>query len=168
MRIGTQLITGEYCVPLARLLILLILAGFLDIAEAKDIAVISYKGNAVSSLSLVELLKLCNGQTARWPDGKPVSCVIRQPGSPEMKVVLEKVYNSPTDELATTIATANRGRGNHPAIIVMDSNDALVKKVESTPGSIGMVDVYSITGGVTVIRVGGKLPLEPGYPIHGN
>jgi len=28
--------------------------------------------------------------------------------------------------------------------------------------------VYSISGGVTVVKVGGKLPLEPGYPLHGN
>jgi hypothetical protein len=31
-----------------------------------------------------------------------------------------------------------------------------------------VVDVYSISGGVTVVRVGNKLPLEPGYVLHGN
>jgi len=33
---------------------------------------------------------------------------------------------------------------------------------------VGLVDVYAITGGVTVVKVGGKLPLEPGYALHGN
>jgi hypothetical protein len=33
---------------------------------------------------------------------------------------------------------------------------------------VGLVDVYSINGGVTVLKVGGKLPLEPGYALHGN
>ena len=65
------------------------------------------------------------------------------------------------------IAAANHGK-THPAIVVVDSDEALVKKVESTPGAVGLVDVYSITGGVTVVRVGGKLPLEPGYVLHGN
>jgi hypothetical protein len=31
-----------------------------------------------------------------------------------------------------------------------------------------LVDVYSITGGVNVLKIGGKLPLEPGYSLHGN
>lgn len=153
---------------LRRLVIIVIVAGLAEFAGAKDIAVISHKGNPISTLSVADLVKLCKGQTPRWSDSKPVTCVIRQPGSPEMKVVLEKVYNSASDDLAATIATANHGRANHPAIIVADSDEALVKKVESTPGSVGMVDVYSISGGVNVIRIGGKLPLEPGYPIHGN
>ena len=65
-------------------------------------------------------------------------------------------------------ASANHNRQNHPAIVVAESDEAVVKKVESTPGSVGLVDVYAITGGVTVVRVGSKLPLEPGYVLHGN
>jgi len=30
------------------------------------------------------------------------------------------------------------------------------------------VDVYAINSSVEVIKIGGKLPLEPGYPLHGN
>ena len=66
------------------------------------------------------------------------------------------------------ITAAIHGRTNHPAIIVVASDEALVEKVESTPGTVGLVDVYSITGGVNVLRASGKLPLEPGYPLHGN
>jgi hypothetical protein len=51
---------------------------------------------------------------------------------------------------------------------VVTSDDAVVKRVEATPGGVGLVDVYSITGGIDVLRVGGKLPLEPGYVLHGN
>jgi len=51
---------------------------------------------------------------------------------------------------------------------LLASDEALVEKVESTPGTVGLVDVYSITGGVNVLRASGKLPLEPGYPLHGN
>lgn len=150
------------------LIIIVIIAALARVAVAKDIAVISNKANAISALSVADLVKLCKGQTARWPDGKPVTCVIRQPGSPEMKVVREKIYGLETEQLASTISEANHGRVNHPAIIIADTDDAVVKKVESTPGAIGLVDVYSITSGVSVIRIGGKLPLEPGYPGHGN
>jgi hypothetical protein len=40
--------------------------------------------------------------------------------------------------------------------------------VESMPGAVGLVDVYSITGSVSVVKIGGKLPLESGYQLHGN
>jgi hypothetical protein len=72
------------------------------------------------------------------------------------------------EEVVALISAANHARVNHPAIVVMDSDEAVVKKVESSPGAVGLVDVYAITGGVTVVKVGGKLPLEPGYALHGN
>jgi ABC-type phosphate transport system substrate-binding protein len=144
------------------------IAGSCLLAEAKDLALVSNKANRVTALTVAELAKVCKGQTARWPNGRPVTCIIRNPGSPDMKLALEKVYGMSKDELVDTITAANHGRTNHPAVIVVNSDDELVKKVESTPGAVGLVDVYAITGGVTVLKVGGKLPLEPGYPLHGN
>ena len=35
-------------------------------------------------------------------------------------------------------------------------------------GAIGVVDVYAINSSVAVVKLGGKLPLEPGYLLHGN
>ena len=49
------------------------------------------------------------------------------------------------------------------------SDEELVNKVASTPGAIGVVvDVYSINSSVAVVKIAGKLPLEPGYLLHGN
>jgi hypothetical protein len=138
------------------------------LAQAKDLAVISSKSNAVAALTLPELVKICKGQLSRWPDGKAVSFVTRDPTAPEMKLLLDKVYAMSKDEVKTTIADANHGRTNHPAIVVVDSDEDVVKNVESIPGAVGLVDVYSINGGVKVLKLGGKLPLEPGYALHGN
>jgi len=138
------------------------------LAAAKDIALISHKTNHVDAISLPELIKICKGQTNRWPDGKPVTFVTRDPASPDARLVLQKIYDMSKEDVAALIASANHNRVNHPAIIIADTDEALVKKVESTPGAVGLVDVYAITGGVTVVHVGGKLPLEPGYPLHGN
>jgi hypothetical protein len=137
-------------------------------AWGKDLALISNKSNGVAAVTFPELVKVCKGQTNRWPDGKPVSLITRDPAAPEMKLVLDKVYGMSKDEVKTAIANANHGRADRPAILVVDSDEAVLKKVESIPGAVGLVDVYSIGGGVTVLKVGGKLPLEPGYPLHGN
>ena len=142
--------------------------GWTVAAQAKDLALISNKSNEVVAITLPELVKVCKGQVSRWPDGKPVSFITRDPAAPEMKLLLEKVYGMSKDEVKATIASANHSRANHPAIVVVDTDEAVVKKVESLPGAVGLVDVYSISGAVTVLKVGGKLPLEPGYPLHGN
>ena len=137
-------------------------------AVAKDIALIANKSNHLVDVALPELVKICKGQTSRWPDGKPVSLVTRDPTLPEMRLVLEKIYGLSKEDVTALIATANHSRVNHPAIVIADSDQDLVKKVESTPGAVGLVDVYAITGGVTVVHLGGKLPLQPGYFLHGN
>jgi len=137
-------------------------------AGARDLALVSNKANSVTVMTLPDLVKICKGQVNHWPDGKPVTFITRNPSLPEMRLVLEKIYGMPKEEVSTLITTANHGRANHPAIVVVDSDDALVQRVESTAGAVGLVDVYSITGGVRVVKVAGKLPLEPGYPLHGN
>jgi ABC-type phosphate transport system substrate-binding protein len=144
------------------------LLGWSAPAAAKDIALISNKGNHIETVSLPDLVKICKGQSNRWADGKPVTLVLRDPASPEMKLVLQKIYEMSKEDVAGLIASANHNRQNHPAIVVAESDEAVVKKVESTPGSVGLVDVYAITGGVMVVRVASKLPLEPGYILHGN
>jgi ABC-type phosphate transport system substrate-binding protein len=152
----------------AALVICFLFLGWTAVAQAKDLALISNKSNEVVAVTTPELVKVCKGQVSRWPDGKPVSFITRDPTAPEMRLLLEKVYGMSKDEVKATIASANHSRANHPAIVVVDSDEAVVKKVESLPGAVGLVDVYSISGAVTVLKVGGKLPLEPGYPLHGN
>jgi hypothetical protein len=149
------------------ILTLLLLSGA-TLALAKDIALIANKGGSVSVLTMPELVKLCKAQTSRWPDGKSVTLIVRDPASPEMKMVLEKIYSSTPEAVNELIVTANHGRMNHPAILVVSSDEELVKKVAGTPGAVGLVDVYAINSSVDVIKIAGKLPFEPGYPLHGN
>ena len=140
----------------------------LQAAAAKDVALISNKANNLKGVTFVDLVKVCKGQIGRWPNGRPVTLVTRDPASPDMRIVLQKVYGMTANDVNELITSANHGRVDRPAIMVVNSDDAIVKRVESTPGGVGLVDVYSITGGIDVLRVGGKLPLEPGYVLHGN
>jgi ABC-type phosphate transport system substrate-binding protein len=139
-----------------------------SLASARDLALVSNKSNTVGMITVADLVKVCKAQTIRWPDGKPVTFVMRSPSAPEMKVVLEKVYGMSENEVNGLIVTSNHGRPAHPAIVVADSDEDLVNKVASLPGAIGVVDVYSINSSVAVVKVAGKLPLEPGYLLHGN
>jgi ABC-type phosphate transport system substrate-binding protein len=144
------------------------LAVAVSLASARDLAVVSNKANSVSAMTLPDLVKVCKAQTNRWPDGKPVTLIMRAPSDPAMKLFLEKVYELPEAQVKELISTANHGRANHPAIVIVDSDEDLVNKVASIPGAVGVVDVYAINSSVAVVRIAGKLPLEPGYLLHGN
>jgi len=139
-----------------------------SLAAARDLALVANKANTVTAMGLPDLVKVCKAQTNRWPDGKPVTFIMRAPSTPEMKMVLEKIYELPESQVRELIATANHGRANHPAIIVVESDEDLVNKVASIPGAMGVVDVYAINSSVAVVKLAGKLPLEPGYLLHGN
>ena len=137
-------------------------------AAAKDMALISNRNNSLPPIALADLVKVCKGQIGRWPDGKPVTIVMRQPGSSDLKIVEEKIYASTSGDVREMIASANHNRAERPAVILGNSDEEIIHKVESMPGAIGLVDVYSITGAVQVVKISGKLPLEPGYLLHGN
>ena len=119
-------------------------------------------------MTLADLVKVCKGQMGHWQDGKPVTIVLRQPGSTDLRLVEEKIYALSSQDVRELITSANHSRSDRPAIIFGNSDEEIIQKVESMTGAVGLVDVYSITGRVQVVKIGGKLPLEPGYPLHGN
>ncbi len=128
---------------------------------------VSNKSNGVQSMTLADLVKICKGDTSHWPDGRPVTLVMPDPAAASMKLVLQRIYEMKAAEVKELITAANR-RTDRPAIVLVRSDEEAVARVQSTPGAVGIVDVYSITGGVTVVKIAGKNPFEPGYVLHGN
>ena len=165
---GPSPFAGESVFYRRILIICLFVTASVSLAAARDLALVSNKSNSVSAMTMPDLVKICKAQTNRWPDAKPVTFIMRAPSAPEMKLFLEKVYELPEPQVKELIASANHGRTNHPAIIVADSDEDLVNKVASIPGAVGVVDVYAINSSVAVVKLAGKLPLEPGYLLHGN
>jgi hypothetical protein len=151
---------------LLRIFIFMLFAA--SLAAARDIALVSNKSNATRAITVPDLVKVCKAQTERWPDGKPVTFVMRSPATAEMKIVLERIYSMSERDVDSLIVTSNDRRASHPAIVIATSDEELVNKVASTPGAIGVVDVYSINSSVAVVKIAGKLPLQPGYLLHGN
>lgn len=143
-------------------MVILLLAGT---AAARDIAVVVNKANPTKNVALAELVKLAKGSTKKWADAKDVTLVIKDPSSSDMKTVLQKVFGMTPDEVKALAGTLNGARKD--SVLMVTSDDALVKTVQTTPGAVGFVDVYSINSGVNVMKVDGKSPLEPGYVLHG-
>jgi ABC-type phosphate transport system substrate-binding protein len=56
---------------------------------------------------------------------------------------------------------------NKQSFVIVSTDADVVKAVQANPNAIGLTDVYSITSGVNVLKLDGKMPLEPGYELHG-
>jgi hypothetical protein len=144
------------------LILLLLLAGLTVPAAAKQLAVIVDKTNTTGGMSATDLIKVFKFDSHKWPDGRPVILVLRDPSTPEMQTAIQKLYHMQPDEFKALLAAHQSG------VIIVRSEDELLKSVESIPGAVGLVDVYSINGRVNVLKVDGKLPLEQGYFLKGN
>jgi ABC-type phosphate transport system substrate-binding protein len=140
-------------------LLLVLMLGWLP-SEAKSMAVVVDKANATSNLTAIDLIKILQASNRKWPDGKNVTVVMRDPNSPEMQQFLQRLYKMSPDEVKTFLAS-HKG-----TFVTAESDEILIKLVESTPGAVGLVDVYSITSHINVLKVDGKLPLEQGYALH--
>jgi ABC-type phosphate transport system substrate-binding protein len=118
--------------------------------------------NSTTNLTSAELVKIFNAHTRNWPDGKPITIVLRDPAAADMQLILRKVFNMTADE-ARTFIHAHAG-----TMVVADSDDAVQRFVANTRGAIGVVDLYSLIKDVRVVKIDGKLPVEQGYLLRGN
>jgi len=135
------------------------------VAAIKNLAVVMSTGTKLSDVPLVDLIKLCKGIQKAWPDGKSFTLVIKNPESPEMRVAVQKLFGDPSGDAKTAIAKLNESR---VTVKIVGSDEELLRVVESTPGAVGILDVYSINSSVKVLRVDGKLPFDVGYALKGN
>ena len=145
-----------------RALALLCLAAVPCSVQAKQLAVITDTANATTDLPASELVKIFNVHTRTWPDGKPITIVLRDPSSADMQLVLRKLFGM-SQEQAHTFMQSHKA-----TIMIADSDDAVIHFVSSTRGAVGVVDLYSLTKDVHVVKIDGKLPVEQGYLLRGN
>jgi len=137
-----------------------------SVAFATDFAVIVNPANAAKSMSLADLGKILREKTTAWPSGRAITIVMRDPGTPSMKFVIEKIMGVSADEAKTILNDESHKPA--AALIFVPNDEDIVKAVEANPTAIGIVDVYDITSGVKVIRIDDKQPFDPGYVLKGH
>jgi len=131
----------------------------------KNWAVVASAGSKLQDVPLADLAKLCKGSQKAWADGKNFTLVMKDPEAPEMRVAVQKLFGVAPSEVKAVIARLNESR---PVIRIVESDADLLRTVEETSGAIGIVDVYSITTAVKVLRIDGKLPFDVGYALKGS
>jgi ABC-type phosphate transport system substrate-binding protein len=126
---------------------------------AHHMAVVVNKDNGLGEVSSAHLAKILRLEVTKWHDGKDVILVLHKNSSGEM-TTLERLNKMSSNELKSFLA-AHKG-----SITTVDSDEDVLKVVETMSGAVGLVDVRSINDQVNVVRVDGKLPMEDGYLPH--
>jgi hypothetical protein len=135
------------------------------VAAVKNMEVVISAGSKLSDVPLADLVKLCKGTQKNWSDGKSFTLIIKNPEAPEMRVVVQKLFADAGADIKGAIAKVNESR---MIVKIAGSDEELLHIVETTPGAVGIIDVYSINSSVKVLRVDGKLPFDAGYALKGN
>lgn len=120
------------------------------------------KSSALKSIQSAEVVKAFKTAPAKWADGKEIVFVVKAPSSSETKVFGTKLLNQVVDQLPAFFSNAKK------TFVLVATDEDVIKTVNTIPNAIGVVDLYSINSSVTVLKVDGKLPLEPGYLLHYN
>lgn len=126
---------------------------------AHHLAVVVAKDNNVESVTSAMLAKMFKAETRRWPDGKSVILVLHKDSLTQTET-LQQLNKMSEGDLKTFLAS-------HKDLVLFADTDAdLLKKVETVPGAIGLVDVRSINDKIKVLKVDGRWPMEEGYLPH--
>jgi ABC-type phosphate transport system substrate-binding protein len=125
-------------------------------------ALVVSKSSQVKGVQSAEVVKAFKTSPAKWADGKEIVFVIKAPTSTDTRVFDTKLLNWAVDQLPASFSDAKK------TFIFAATDEEVIRTVNNTPNAIGVVDLYSINSSVTVIKIDGKLPLEPGYLLHYN
>ena len=131
-----------------------------------DVAVVVHPDTPISNLSLSEVRKVFLGDRQYWSTNIPVVLMIRAPVARERDVVLKIIYQMSESQFKQYwIAKIFRAE-SATAPKVVYSNDMANQLVTAIPGAIAFIDSKDVKPGSKVVRVDGRLPGEPGYPLR--
>ncbi len=135
-------------------------------ATEGDIAIVVSPDNPVSNLTLAELRKIYMGERQYWKGNAPVVLLMRSRGSREREVILRVIYQMSEEQYTQYwVAKVMRADAADPPASLF-SYGIVQEGVRGNPGAIGYVSVNNVRPGVKVLRIGGLLPGEPGYPLR--
>lgn len=164
--ISTRTVRLTTAALVAALLALPIVATRAQAQGARPLAIVVNKGVPVNGLSFSELRRVFLGEQQFWPDRSKVTLLVRAPTAYERSLVLDRIYRMDEDRFRQYwIGKMFRAEVAAGPKIVYSSEMAL-NLVSAIRGSITFVPLAAVTPEVKVLRIDGKLPSEPGYPLQ--
>jgi ABC-type phosphate transport system substrate-binding protein len=134
--------------------------------DAEPLAIVVNRSNPMSEISLADLRRIYRGQRSRWSNGRRVTLVMRDPGTPEREAILQTLYGVDEDEYRRGFLQAVFSGEASGAPRVLASPNGVLRFVFNVPGAIGYVRASEVDASVKTLRVDGHLPGETGYRLE--
>jgi ABC-type phosphate transport system substrate-binding protein len=136
----------------------------LHAGERIPLAVIVSKGSPLNELSSAQLTRMYLGDLVDFSGGRLIP-LNRSTGTEERQQFDRVVLGKSPDEMARYwIDRKIRGQSGAPkAVEPVDVYERVVSKLD---GAIGYVRINDVRSDVKVIRIDGKAPGDPGYPVR--
>jgi ABC-type phosphate transport system substrate-binding protein len=131
--------------------------------DSEALAIVVNRNNPLNELSLAELRKIYRGQRLRWSNGRRVTLVMRDPGTPERDAMLRRLYGVDEEEYRRGFLQAIFSGETGDAPKMLASPNGVLRFVFNVPGAIGYVRASEADSNVKVLRVDGRLPSDHGY-----
>ena len=131
------------------------------------LAVIVNKKNPVADLQFSELRAFMKLERQFWPNRRRVALYLPRSNTAEHEILLDKIYKMSTKKLRK-YWILKMFSGEIPAKpAYVPSAKAGVKKIRASVGAVSVVRLADVPKGVRVLRINGKKPGQPGYPLVG-
>lgn len=129
-------------------------------------AIIVNRANAVDELSMAELRRIFMLEMQSWPNGRKITLVLREKGQPERREAIRLICGLSEAEYDRHVLfqTFRGSVGWGPRSIL--SSQAMQRFVFNAPGALGYVGADESAEGVKVLRIDGRLPRDPDYPLR--
>ena len=135
------------------------------LAAGADIAVVVRPDAPVDGLTLSQTRKLLLGEQQFWNSNLRVTLLLRAPAARERDVVLKVIYRMNEAEFRQYWISKMFRAESTTGPKVVYSNEMATELVSALPGSVAFVDATQVPKGLKVLKIDGKLPGEPGYPL---
>jgi ABC-type phosphate transport system substrate-binding protein len=135
-------------------------------ARVPNVAIIVHPQTPVDTLTFGEMRKVFRGERQYWTSNVPIVLLMRAPVAIEREVILKRVYEMSEAQFKQFwIAKIFR---DEAAVVpkILYSNDQISDLVSAIPGSLGFVDAAAVRPGLKVLKIDGRLPGQPGYPLQ--
>jgi hypothetical protein len=136
----------------------------LHAGERVPLAVIVSKGSSLNDLSYTQLTRMYMGELVDFSGGRLIP-LNRSTGTEERQLFDRLVLGKSPDEMARYwIDRKIRGQSGAPkAVEPVDVYERVVAKLD---GAVGYVRITDVRPDVKVLRIDGKSPTDPGYPVR--
>jgi phosphate transport system substrate-binding protein len=131
--------------------------------ESEPLAIVVNRNNPMDDISLADLRRVYRGQRARWSNGRRVTLVMRDPGTPERDAILRSLYGLEEEEYRRGFLQAIFTGEASDAPKMLATSNGVLRFVFNVPGAIGYVRASEADSSVKMLRIDGRLPGESGY-----